>query len=368
MKKFAFIIDTYPGSDGEMLELLENIKKIKSEGIEVLLTSHHPLTPEVIESSDYFIFEKKNERHFLESEILNRDLSNLEEPSFRYYCKFNNRIYFNSVIHTSFAVAIISQMFNAIKFLHSRGYEFAFYLISDFRYPSSGFSGKIEDIFDRLPNGGNYFTLHKEGFESWFSPFFFGISINDDLIKRIPNLDFSDMDVYQEHFLNMCAEDVIKKIWKDENNIVDPYEKLKEIFDADGNWNTSDSAISGSGKHSLVFGCFSDIYVNDNWNIPGFTGEKYSFFLGNLSTFESLVFEVSIFDDSGNVLYEIKREMNRGLVFSDCLDNILSGKKEIQVKKRIAVKNEEDIFVEDSIKIDLENIKGYSTLKGFTDF
>jgi hypothetical protein len=368
MKKFAFVIDTYPGSDEEMSILLDNIKKIKSEGIDILLTSHHPLNREIIESVDYFIFEKKNDQHFLDSEILNRDLSKLTSPIYTSYCSFANRIYINGVVHTSFSVSVISQMFNAIKFLYSKGYEFAFYLVSDFKYPDSGFSHKIKDILDRIPEGGNYFTYNQPMFPSWFAPFFFGFSLKEDLIKRIPDLDFSDLDVYQDHFLNMCAEDIIIKIWSgDSNNIIDPYEKLKEIFDGEGNWNTSDSGVNNPGKSLLVFSCKSDIYVNEKINDPEFEGEKYSLFLSNHSPFESVIFNIIISDEFGNIFYHATREVHRGMIFFDRLDPYLVGKRKIRIDKEISAKNEDNISIKDAINIDLENMGAYAMLKKFVD-
>jgi hypothetical protein len=370
MKKFAFIIDTYPGSEEEMSILLDNIKKIKSEGIDILLTSHHPLNREIIESVDYFIFEKKNDQHFLDSEILNRDLSKLTSPVYTSYASFANRTYVNGVVHTSFSVSVVSQMFNSVKFLYSKGYDFAFYIVSDFKYPDSGFSHKIKDIFDRIPEGGNYFTYNHPMFPSWFAPFFFGFTLKEDLIKRIPDLDFSDINVYQEHYLNMSAEDIIIKIWSaDTNNVIDPYEKLKEIFDGEGNWNTSDSGTTRPGNSSLVFHCFSDIYVNEKIVDPQFEGEKFSLFLSNLSNspFEIVVFTIILSDEFGNIFYHVTREVNRGMVFFDRLDPYLAGKRKIRVDKEISSKNEDNIFIKDSVSIDLENIGGYAMLKKFVD-
>ena len=117
MKKFAFIIDTYPTSKREIKTLLDNIKKIKEEGIDVILTSHHPLNKELIEASDYFIFEKKNEFHFLDSEILNhRALSSSPDPIFMRYNSVFDELYKSKTVNTSWSVGITSQFFNAIKF------------------------------------------------------------------------------------------------------------------------------------------------------------------------------------------------------------------------------------------------------------
>ena len=37
----------------------------------------------------------------------------------------------------------------------------------------------------------NYFIKNSPIFSSWFAGFFFGFTIDQELIKRIPNLDFS---------------------------------------------------------------------------------------------------------------------------------------------------------------------------------
>ena len=81
MKKYCVIIDTYPQTQEEKKLLLSNLKTLKKQGIDVLVTSHSYCNKEIIENSTYFLFEKKNNYYFLDSTIINENIKETQPPN-----------------------------------------------------------------------------------------------------------------------------------------------------------------------------------------------------------------------------------------------------------------------------------------------
>ncbi|MEN6420801.1 MAG: autotransporter strand-loop-strand O-heptosyltransferase [Smithella sp.] len=60
-KNQIFVIGCWPNSEDKMNTLVETINQVKAEGYPVLITSHYPLPPSIIELADYYIYDKRNE-------------------------------------------------------------------------------------------------------------------------------------------------------------------------------------------------------------------------------------------------------------------------------------------------------------------
>lgn len=60
-KNQIFCIGCWPNSEEKMATLVETINQVKSLGFPVLITSHYALPPTVIETADYYIYDKRNE-------------------------------------------------------------------------------------------------------------------------------------------------------------------------------------------------------------------------------------------------------------------------------------------------------------------
>ena len=60
-KDEIFCIGCWPNSEEKMNTLVETVHQIKAMGFPVLITSHYPLTPAIIEMADYYIYDKRNE-------------------------------------------------------------------------------------------------------------------------------------------------------------------------------------------------------------------------------------------------------------------------------------------------------------------
>jgi len=354
--KYAIIIDAYPQNDIQKKRLLTTLKKLKSKNIDVLLTSHNTCNSEIIENSTYFMFEKSNNYHFLDSHILNENIKDIKPPSYTKYTNINENVFYDNLVVTAWSVAIISQLFNAVKFLYNKGYDYAFYMVDDFICPDD-FELKIQNIFDKLKDKRNYFIKNQPMFSSWFAGFFFGFTIDDTLISRIPNLDFSDNKTYQKYFPNRCGEDVINDIWKFDNNLIDEHNELNNIFGI-GNWNI-DSSVIKPGPSNLHNEVSSSIYVNNDYEY------QLMLYVPHDSSYNKVSFNLKLLDESHNSIYLKQVELNKGWYHIDNLTNIIQQHKIVFFEKEIIGYSKTITYFKDLIKMDKDTINEYKTLKNF---
>lgn len=358
MKKFAFIIDSYPSSTEQQELLLTNLKLIKSKGIDVLLTSHHTCNSEIIENSTYFLFEKKNEYYFLDSDILNENIQDVKNPVFLKYATIGDEVFYDRLVITGWSVAITSQLFNSIKFLYGKGYDYAFYLVDDCIIPDD-ILDKIYTILEKSSSKRNYFIKNKPQFGSWFAGFFFGFTIDGNLMNRLPNLDLSENKNYQKYFPNCSGEDVALNIWQNDDNFIDQHEELNNIF-GKNNWNLVSSVIK-PGPSQLQNSTISSIYINDNAD-----NSKYCLVLQTYwdCLYESVTYDINITDQDNNVLYNRIINLERGYWFKDYLDHIFKNNDVVIFNKSI-ISSDKTCHIKDSIIINKKDINFYALLKKF---
>jgi len=356
--KFAVIIDSYPQNELQKERLLVTLKKFKNIGIDVLLTSHHTCTPEIISNSKYFLFEQENNYHFLDSHILNENIKDCKSPTYMRYTYIDNNVFYDNLVVTAWSVAIISQLFNAIKFLYGKGYDYAFYLVDDFVFPEN-FEEKLSLIFEKSKGKRNYFIKNQPMFSSWFAGFFFGFTIDNILINKLPNLDFSDNKTYQKHFPNCSGEDVVNNLWLGDENFIDEHNELNNIFGV-GNWNL-DSSVIKPGPSTLHNDVSSSIYVNSSNN-----DYCLMLFLNNDSLYKKVIFNINLMDENQNVLYIKQTELMRGWFFIDYLNEIFLNNKNVILNKEVIGYSDVITYFKDSIIIDSDNLESYKQLKKFS--
>jgi hypothetical protein len=357
MKKYCVIIDTYPSTEDERNLLVSNLKKLRDNNVDSLITSHHPCSPEIIENSDFFIFEKKNPYHYLDSCVINENLEGVKNPIYSKYFQIGEITYYDKVVVTGWSVAITSQLINSIKFLHGKGYDYAFYMVSDCIIPHD-VGEKLEKILEKSEGYRNYFIKNSPIFGSWNSMSLFGFTIDSDLIERIPNLDFSENPIYQRFFPNHAGEDVVLKIWESDPNFTDPHEELDKFF-GQNNWNMISSAVKG-GKSALHFHTSSSIYVDDSLNNFDLVLEVFPEI-----HLDSVFFEIKILDYSGNVLLFRAIELRKFHWYKEDVSNLFLGRDGVILEKYIMDQGDETCSIRDSIKIDRSLISQYSELKKF---
>ena len=354
--KYAIIIDSYPQSDSQKERLLKTLKKLKSRNIDVLLTSHNSCSPEIIENSTYFLYEKENNYHFLDSHILNENIQESKQPTYTKYTYIGENVFYDNLVVTAWSEAIISQLFNSIKFLHGKGYEYAFYMVDDFICPDD-FDLKLETIFQKLKNKRNYFIKNQPMFSSWFAGFFFGFTIDKKLIDKIPNLDFSNNKIYQKYFPNLCGEDVVNSIWGDDDNLIEEHDELNNIFGL-GNWNM-DSSVVIPGPSNLHNEISSSIHINNDYEY------HLMLYVPHDSSYNKVTFNLKLLDESHNPIYLKQIELYKGWYHVDNLTNIIQNHKIVLFEKEIVGYSNIITYFKDSITLDKDNIEHYKKLKNF---
>lgn len=356
--KYAIIIDSYPQSEIQKERLVKTLKKIRGKGIDVLLTSHNSCTSEIIENTDYFLFEKQNNYHFLDSHILNENIQESEEPTYMKYTYIGDSVFYDKLVVTAWSVAITSQLFNAIKLLYSKGYEYAFYMVDDFNCPDD-FDTKIQNILDKSKRKRNYFIKNQPMFSSWFAGFFFGFTIDKTLIDKIPNLNFSSNKTYQKYFPNCSGEDVVNRLWLKDDNFVEEHNELNNIFGF-GNWNL-DSSVIKPGPTTLHNDVSSSIYVNSN-NTSEFC---LMLWVNHESLFSKVNFNIKLFDEHRNLIFTNQIELQKGWFNINNLDEIFKNYDKVIFEKEIIGYSDNIVYFKDTILIDKENIDSYKKLMYF---
>ena len=356
-RKFCVIIDSYPQSEEEQKILLNNLKIFKKNNIDVLLTSHHPCTSEILENSTYFIFEKKNNYHFLDSDILNQNISEIRNRIYMKYLTVGEETFRDYLVITGWSVAVTSQIFNAIKFLFGKGYDFAFYFVGDFICPENIFD-KIEEIFNKLNHHRNFFIQNRPNFSAWFSGLFFGFTVDQQLINKIPNLDFSENLQYQKFFPNHAAEDVILKLFGDDDNFIADHQELDNFF-GPGNWDLTKSTIS-AGKSSLHASTFSSLFFKEDLSESSILLEVDS----NCFS-ENVKFSIEIGIKNSEPFFNRQIVLGRGGWYKEKVNEIFSHGEVIILTKKVESLDDETCFFFDSIEIRKDLLPHYAFLKNY---
>ena len=358
--KFAVIIDSYPSSEEQQQRLLSNLEMIKSLGIDVLVSSHHPCNSSIIEKTDYFLFEKSNRYYYLDSDILNYNLDGIENPVYLKYLGVGGRMFYDRLVITGWSAAITSNFLNSIRFLWSKGYEYAFFLHDDFICPVD-FLHKIQNILQKSQGHRNYFIRNNPNFSSWFAPFLFGFQIDDVLIQKLPKTDLSLNSNFQKFFPNCCFEDVLLRIWGNDSNFIDDNSQLNFIF-GENNCNLVNS-VFGTGSSRLHSEVSSSVYVNLDQPTNQFC------LMLNVSPdcfCERVNFNFEFRDSDGNLLREIKLDLLRANWYTEFIDEIFMNQRVVTMRKKIHGFCGNEIYsFGDAISLEKEKLIKYSELKNF---
>lgn len=355
--KYAVIIDSYPSSDDDKNLLLKNIEILKFQNIDVLLTSHSTCSNKIIENCDYYLFEKSNHYYFHDSHIINENLKNISDPVFQKYFSILDITFFDRVVLTGWSVGITSQFFNAISLLFNKGYRYAFYVIGDCII-GEDFNQKLQRIIDRSPEFDNYFIQNSSQFANWYLPHFFGFSVNKKLLERIPKEDFSKNTIFQKYYPNNSFEDILVKLfYKDKNNL-QKYQMMDEIF-MGKNWNLSTGSVRNS-EFMIHYTTTSSIFCSDNL-------DEFILVLQVFGdcVFNSIDFEIQIYDENNNTIYMREINLNRGMWYMENINHLFDSSNIITFNKKLNTQENETIIYSDTIIIKKEDLSKYSILKRF---
>lgn len=354
--KYAVIIDSYPSSDDDKNLLLKNLKILKSQNIDVILTSHHPCNSEIIENSTYFLYESENNYYYLDSNIINENISGITNPIYQKYIELGGYIFYDRCVITGWSVAIISQMINSIKFLWSKGYDYAFYIVEDCIIPNN-FKEILDKILTKQSIYRNYF-IENPNIQPWLAGYFFGFTIDNYLISKFPKVDLSQNKIYQKYFPNCSAEDFMLRIWGNENNQISEYNTLDRIF-GQNNWNTKSSTIQTGSSHlhyTTISSLFVDISLQQTILLLFVNNECYS---------NEIEFNIKISDENKNDIFIRNIILQKNSWFMIDLDCIFSNKETIMLEKKIGCTTDKTYYFEDNIIINSTYIDRYSLIKNF---
>jgi hypothetical protein len=358
IKKVAIILDTHPNSPQKRERLIQNLDELKNQNLDVILTSRYPCDSEVISKSDHFIWSKRNEFLFLDSHILNHNICSDHHPVYGEYFSIGDVTFWNRLVRTQWSVSICSAKQSAINYLWGRGYNYGFYLIDDFICPKN-FSQKLYDILDKSKSKRNYFIKNKNFFSGWFSPWFFGFTIDDQLINKIPKNDLSQNEIFQKYYPNSAHEDFINKLWSGDNNYIDEHNQLDTIF-GENNWDI-DHNSSSKGPELLHKLADASIYVS------GIEPDKFLLLLNFLHNnhFLGAKFFLELVDQEGTILKTLEYELVPETYYLEDITHILHPIKKLYFHKKVLGFGSIETNYEDTIIIDLERMDCYRKLKYF---
>ena len=354
--KYAVIIDSYPSLDRDKDLLLKNLKILKSQNIDVIVTSHHPCNSEIIENSTYFLYESENNYYYLDSNIINENILGITNPIYQKYIQLGGYIFYDRCVTTGWSVAIISQMINSIKFLWSKGYNYAFYLVDDCIIPSN-FDSILENILSERNLYRNYF-IENVNILPWFFPHFFGFTIDDKLINKLPKEDISTNKLFQKYFPNCAAEDFIYRIWYEENNKISNTYTLENIFGS-SNWNMRSSLVTPGPSH-LSYTTISSIFVDDSLN-----NLKLLLFVNEECICDEINFEINILNEGEIIIDRQVINLYKNNWFMIDLSWIFNENSIIRLKKKISSSSILTYCFEDDIIINKKYLSQYSLLKKY---
>jgi hypothetical protein len=355
--KYAVILDSYPASKEDKELLLKNIKILKDQNIDVILTSHHPCSSDIIEKCDYFLFEKSNNYYFKDSDIINENISQISNPIYQTYIQIAEFNFYNRCVITGWSVAIVSQMVNSIKFLWSKGYNYAFYLVEDCIIPNN-FNLILENVLSEKKIYRNYFIEHPN-IIPWFAGNFFGFTIDDKLINKLPKEDISTNKIFQKYFPNCSAEDFMVRIWYEDSNKISSSSTLDNIFGL-GNWNIKSSLVVPGPSH-LNYTTISSIFVDDTLN-----NFILLLFVNDECVCDEIKFEINIYNKDNIVLESQVINLHKNNWYMLDLNWIFNENNSIIFRKKISSTTEQTYYFEDDIIINKEYLNQYSLLKKYS--
>jgi hypothetical protein len=361
LKKYAIIIDSHPSTDEKKKRLISNLENLKKQNIVVVLTSRYPCPPEIISKADHFIYQSYQKFHYLDSDILNHMSCENLDPITPYHSwsYFADLRVIDRLVNIQWSIAIVSSIQSAIQLLWAKGYDYGFFLVDDFICPDDMVL-KIENIIKKSSGYRNYLikAAWKTNFSGYFSPWFFGFTIDESLIKKIPKEDLSKNEIFQKYYPNCAYEDFINRIWSSENNFVEEPEYLNEFFGA-GNWDLDSLDISKL-PNNLHVNTTSSVFIK---NTESAKHHLLVLSLTEVPYFEKAHFLIEFKNEMGEIIRNLDLELEAGHFYIELVDWIFEINKKIFLYKKIVGYGTIESSLEDSIIIDMDKIDCYAKLK-----
>jgi hypothetical protein len=200
------IIGTYPNLQSRV-ELTEKcIESLKPLNRKIMLVSHYPVHEKLQEHADYYVYDKENP--MIAHSYYTR--------FFNYTPEYDVDININGLKHSNQSLAVLTNLFNAMKYAQSLGYKKAFYITYDVIVNELDLSS-IENSFNWICSGNKAYLATLD------TPFGKGI--------QTTAMTF-DIDFFLSSFDNPRNEDDFNKVCKNlgcENFLEDYFMKAINI-------------------------------------------------------------------------------------------------------------------------------------------
>jgi hypothetical protein len=361
LKKYAIIIDSHPSTDEKKKRLISNLENLKKQNIVVVLTSRYPCPPEIISKADHFIYQSYQKFHYLDSDILNHMSCENLDPITPYHSwsYFADLRVIDRLVNIQWSIAIVSSIQSAIQLLWAKGYDYGFFLVDDFICPDDMVL-KIENIIKKSSGYRNYFIRNNSNFSGYFSPWFFGFTIDQSLIKKIPKEDLSKNEIFQKYYPNCAYEDFINRIWATDNNYIDNHSAMDEIFGQE-NWDIDKISHNIHRlPNSLHVNTTSSIFIKNTESTKHYL---LVLSLNSVPYFRKAHFLIEIKNEIGEIIKSLDLELEAGFFYIEPVDWIFEINKKIFLYKKIVGYGTIESSFEDSIIIDMDKIDCYAKLK-----
>jgi hypothetical protein len=130
------VIGSYPNTPKKEEVLISEIKSLKNLGFDFLLVSHFPISTEIQNMVDYYIFEK------------NQTLTPLDKTTYYWY---QTDFFIMRVNNSRHALPICQNMSNAFNFAENKNYDFVFFTENDNIFSELD-SKKLSSLVDEAIN------------------------------------------------------------------------------------------------------------------------------------------------------------------------------------------------------------------------
>ena len=114
--KVLIVIGAYPNTTKKEEVLKQEIESLKSLGFDFMIVSHYPVSVELQDMVDYYIYDK------------NQTLTPKDRSP---YYWFNSHNFHIKVFNSRHSLPICQNMFNSFKFSEIKNYDFVFFVEND---------------------------------------------------------------------------------------------------------------------------------------------------------------------------------------------------------------------------------------------
>jgi hypothetical protein len=149
MKRIV-IIDTYPTTNIHEKTLIECIKSIKTSGLDIMIVSHKPISREIQEMVDYFIYDKENS-------LLPQNLT----P----YWWMVNDFFEVQIFDNGHSLTICKNIKTSLSLAKALGYDFFYFTESDNVFSQKD-KEKLDELSDKVKKENKQMVFFKQNYNS----------------------------------------------------------------------------------------------------------------------------------------------------------------------------------------------------------